>query len=149
MSGVRLPAEKERLEQMLTCLREGVEILESLSDKNEEMLYLINLGHFMECIVTTGSHAKRWFIVANRLVIEPDNEVVLKLIQEADTILDAERENVLRALPLVQADSRLGWDPRMEYVCDPARIQWKLRLLDYVQKTELEEYRLCATYSKQ
>ena len=37
----------------------------------------------------------------------------------------------------------------MEYVCDPARIQWKLRLLDYVQNTELEEYRLCANYSKQ
>lgn len=148
MSGVRLPTEKERLEQMLALLEEGVQILELLSDKNEEMLYLINLGHFMECIVTTGIHAKRWFIVANRLVIEPDNEVVLKLIQEADAILDAERENVLRALPLVQADSRLGWDPRMEYVCDPARIQWKLRLLDYVQKTELEEYRLCANYSK-
>jgi hypothetical protein len=149
MSGVRLPAEKERLEQMLDCLREGVEILESLSDKNEEMLYLINLGHFMECIVTTGIHAKQWFIVSNRLVIEPDNQVVWKLIQEADAILDAERENVQRALPLVQADSRLGWDPRMEYVCDPARIQWKLRLLDYVQNTELEEYRLCVNGSKQ
>ena len=148
MSGVRLPAEKEQLEQMLALLKEGVEILEALSDKNEEMLYLINLGHFMECIVTTGIHAKQWFSVSNRLVIEPDNEVVWKLIQEADAILDAERENVQRALPLVQADSRLGWDPRMEYVCDPARIQWKLRLLDYVQNTELEEYRLCANYAK-
>jgi hypothetical protein len=82
-------------------------------------------------------------------VIEPDNQVVLALIKEADEILNDERENVLRALPLVQADSRLGWDPRMEYVCDPARIQWKLRLLDYVQNTELEEYRLCVNGSKQ
>jgi hypothetical protein len=141
MSGVRIPAETKRLEKVLALLRKGCAELEDLADKNEEMCYLINLGHFMECIVTTGIHAKTWYLTISRLPLESDKDIVNQLLAQAEQVLDAERENVLRALPLVKQDSRLGWDPRMEYVCDPARLEWKLRLLDYVQTTELDKFR--------
>lgn len=147
-SGVRLPLERERLVRMLALLCRGRKMLESLSEKNEEMLYLINLGGFMECVVATGIHAKDWYLAVTQLPIASDREKVDELLGKADAILDAERENVLRALPIVKYDSRLGWDPRMEYVCDPERLEWKLRLLDYVQNTELEKFRRCNHYSR-
>ena len=146
MSGVRLPLEKVRLTQMLECLNKGCALLEALEDKNQEMEYLINLGHFMECIVTTGIHADDWYSAVNRLPWESDRKVIDELFAQADAVLDAERKNVLAALPLVKKDSRLGWDPRMEYVCDPARLEWKLKLLDHVQKVELDKFRKCHAF---
>ena len=37
-----------------------------------------------------------------------------------------EYANAKAALPLVEADSRLGWEPSMEYVGGPEQIRWKL-----------------------
>jgi len=147
MSGVRIPAEIKRLEAVLSLLRKGCAGLEALAEKNEEMCYLINLGHFMECIVTTGIHAKEWYLTISRLPLESDKDVVNQLLAQAEQVLDAEKENVLRALPLVKQDSRLGWDPRMEYVCDPARLEWKLKLLKHVKTVELENIRKCNNFS--
>lgn len=146
MSGVRIPLERKRLEAMLVQLKEGCERLEKLPDKNEELCYLINLGHFMECFVITGIHAKDWYLIVNRLPMESDKKTVERLIAQANCVLDAERENVLRALPIVKRDSRLGWDPRMNYVCDSAYLEWKLKLLEYAQQVELERYKTCNNF---
>lgn len=146
VSGVRLPVEKKMLQNMLDLMQQGCKLLESIPEPNEELQYLLNLGRFIACVVTSGIHLKEWFLTTTRLTIEPDNRVVAELIEEADRILNAERDNVLAALPLVQMDSRLGWDPRMEYYSDPKRLQWKLKLLDYVQKTELGQYRACCNF---
>ena len=95
----------------------------------------------MECFVVTGINAKDWYKVVAKLPVADSREEVERLISEGECILKSERENVERAIPIVQRDSRLGWDPRMEYVCDPERLEWKLRLLDYVQTTELDQFR--------
>ena len=147
LSGVRLPMEKARLEKMLRLLTDGCAILDAIPDKNVELAYLANLGHYMECIVTTGIHAKDWHLTVSRLMIESDRKKAAALLEEADAVIAAERANVERALPIVRRDSRLGWDPRMEYVCDPARLEWKLRLLDYVQHTELVRIREANDFS--
>ncbi len=147
-SGVRLPYEKKRLETMLELLVKGRTALESLGDINEEFERLINLGHFMECIVTTGIHAKDWFLVCTKLPIASTSQEVEDLICQGERILEKEEANVKRAIPLVERDSRLGWDPRMEYVCDPARLQWKLKLLDYVKNTELDRFRQTCRFAQ-
>lgn len=142
VSGVKMPFERARLVKMLYHLTEGRKRLEALGDINEEFERLVNLGKFMECIVTTGINAKDWYYVTARLPIASSREEVEDLISKAEVILENEHKNVERALPIVECDSRLGWDPRMEYVCDPERLRWKLRLLDYVITTELDKYRI-------
>ena len=54
----------------------------------------------------------------------------------------AEKEyaNAKSALPLVEADSRLGWEPSMEYVCDEWHLDWKLKQLESTFR-EIEQYR--------
>ncbi len=42
------------------------------------------------------------------------------------SLAEKEIENARQTLPLVALDSRLGWEPTMEYVCDPACINWKI-----------------------
>ena len=58
---------------------------------------------------------------------------------EANAILDklevlakAEINNAESAIPLVEADSRLGWEPSMEYVTDRWHIEWKIRQVNYM-----------------
>ena len=34
------------------------------------------------------------------------------------------------ALSLVEADSRLGWEPSMDYAVGPEQIRWKLGLME-------------------
>ena len=42
----------------------------------------------------------------------------------------AEYANAQAAMELVEADSRLGWEPSMEYAAGPEQIRWKLRLME-------------------
>ena len=140
-SGVRLPYQRARLVRMLELLEAGRKQMEAIGHINDEFEYLVNLGRFMECFVVTGIHAKDWFKVVSLLPVADSREEVERLISEGERILKAERANVERAIPIVQMDSRLGWDPRMEYVCDTVRLEWKLRLLDYVMTTELDKFR--------
>lgn len=142
LSSVRLPIQKKRLEEMLVLLKEGIEMLAAIPDPNIELEYLINLGRYMACTVTTGINAKRWYRMTFRLQAAEERDEVERLLDEAQEILDDERENVRCAIPIVKNDSRLGFDP-LEYVCDPERLLWKLDQLDHVQKVELPQYRAC------
>ena len=36
-------------------------------------------------------------------------------------------ENAEKAIPVVEADSRLGWEPSMEYLGDEEHIRWKIK----------------------
>ena len=44
-----------------------------------------------------------------------------------NAIAEDEIGNALRTIPLVEADSRLGYEPSMEYMCDRAHLEWKIR----------------------
>ena len=37
-----------------------------------------------------------------------------------------EIENAKNTIPLVERDSRLGFEPSMEYMCDKAHLEWKI-----------------------
>ncbi|HJR51952.1 MAG TPA: hypothetical protein VJ794_12645 [Gemmatimonadales bacterium] len=67
---------------------------------------------------------------------------------EAQALLDemaalAEREiaNAEAAIPLVQADSRLGWEPTMGYLTDEAHLRWKIAHVRRVLDEEIPQYR--------
>ena len=67
--------------------------------------------------------------------------------EEADVLLDKiekiaadEIANVKDTIPVAEADSRLGWEPSMEYVCDPWHLDWKLRQMDNAL-SEIAEFR--------
>ena len=56
-------------------------------------------------------------------------------------LIDDERKNVEETIPLTEYDSRLGWEPSMDYICDPAHLRWKLRQLDNLKNNTLRIYR--------
>lgn len=139
--GVKIEPEIQSLETMKTLLHKGNELLESIKHKNEELLYLENLGKYIFCCVVTGIHAKRWYVLKTRLKIESDTERVAMLIEEMETLAKQEIENTKFAILLVKCDSRLGWEPSQEYVGDAERMRWKIRQVEFMLDVELEEYK--------
>ena len=69
-----------------------------------------------------------------------DKDAVLNALQRtnaAEVTLHAETQDTI---PLVEFDSRLGYEPSMEYMTDKAHIEWKLNLLRDVMEKELPSY---------
>ena len=52
-----------------------------------------------------------------------------------------EIDNAEATIPLVEMDSRLGWEPSMEYMTDKAHLEWKIRQVRNVLKNEIPQYR--------
>ena len=48
-----------------------------------------------------------------------------ELLALCEQIVQKECDNARRTIPAVEYDSRLGWEPSMEYMCDRAHLEWK------------------------
>ncbi|MBQ8284231.1 MAG: hypothetical protein IJX75_03970 [Clostridia bacterium] len=141
LPGVRIFDEIQSISKMETLFGEGIAVLESAQSPNNALLKLINLAKFMRNCCRTVLNVKKHYILKQRLSIAGDKTQAEKIIQEIETLLLNEKENVLDTLPLVRADSRLGWEASMEYTTDEKGLKWKLRQLDYELTIKLPTYR--------
>ncbi len=122
----------------------AVEIFESIlpsvpEKKREDAERIAGLCKFIRNTMRTAINVKEFaklkFILKDTHGAER-NEVVGKLLE----ICKAEEANALDTIPLVEFDSRLGYEPSMEYMTDKAHIDWKLGLLREVMEKELPSY---------
>ena len=100
---------------------------------NTELERLLNLGKYICCCEQTLIHTKEWYIRACKLRTETDPKLLSQYLDELETIAHAEIKNAKDSIPLLELDSRLGWEPCIEYVGSPDRIAWKEKLIRYLQ----------------
>lgn len=141
---LRFPVEIAELEEMLPAWENGVELLEKTlplmsAEQRTEGERLWRLGKFIRNGIRTTLGIKRWWIANMKLQTSFNREEITSNLLRIKELLLAERENVMETIPLVEADSRLGWEPRMDYVCDKAHLEWKLRQLA-IAEAEIEAY---------
>ena len=86
------------------------------------------------------------FQIKQKLSIAKTKENAEKLIDEIENLVKKERLNVLDTIPGVEQDSRLGWEPSMDYTTDERGLNWKLRQLDYELSTKIRLYRKANSY---
>ena len=129
------------LRKMLAHIENGIKSLENAPVQNPEIDRLLNLGRFIKNTVITGVHAKEFFILKNEMIAETSKERLEETFHKMIKILENERENVVDTIPLVEKDSRLGWEPSMLYMTDRWHLEWKLRHLEYVLQYEADAYR--------
>ena len=127
----------EKLEQKFS---EGRAILEEIAEEltgwqKTECLQLCNLIHYMEHATRTTINVKRWNILRGKCNAETDSKKLLELHRQMVELGEAEIKNAEDTIPLVQADSRLGWEPSMEYIGSEYHLRWKMKqvrqVLDY------------------
>ncbi len=143
LNGIRIPDELKSLEVMLEKVEGAVALLEKVKNPNRKTDELLNLSRFIKNTVITGINAKKWFVLRTKMHIETDRGVVENIFDEMENILLEERENAENTIPLVENDSRLGWEPSMYYMTDKKRLEWKIRQVDYVLNSELKTFRKC------
>lgn len=142
---VKLSAEIESLTAMLSLMNEGIEILKAIPDKSDKLLRLINMAEYISCCITSGINAKRWFRLISRYNCTETNAEAIEVLDQMAELLKKEIENAEAAIPFAEYDSRLGWEPSMEYMADAEHIRWKIRQLHYVINSEIAAQRRAAS----
>ena len=142
---LRYPLEIEKLEKMLTAWNNGLDILKkTLPDmdvrKLQEGQRLFALGKFIRNAIKTTIGIKRWWLLNMRLQVCSNKKDMLNILDKIEALAVKEKDNVTDTFECVNCDSRLGWEPRMEYVCDKWHLEWKLRQLEHTMH-ELDAYR--------
>ena len=102
---------------------------------------IAGVGKFFGHGLHTLLHVKRWWLLNKRLEIEWDFDKAGAIMDELEAIARDEIVNVKGAIPLVEADSRLGWEPSMEYMADKWHLEWKLRQLENLIAHTMRAYR--------
>lgn len=116
--------ELQLLEDMATAWSAGAEVFESIAARETgrraaKAWDMARLGRYFWRTILTAINVKRGYIAESR----KDDAEVLKWAR-------AEYANAKEALSLVEADSRLGWEPSMEYSGGPVQIRWKLERME-------------------
>lgn len=143
---VRIDAEIHSFERMAERWLSGNQHLERAvalapAQKQEAASRLLGLGRFILNSITTTIHVKQWWTRKYQLFGERDAAGAHALLDEMVAIAEREIANAEATIPLVEVDSRLGWEPSMEYVGDPAHLRWKIAQIRRVLESEIPAYR--------
>jgi len=121
------------------CLISGLDLLQRVSKKNDELLQLINMGRFMLHTIHTVINRKQYFLLSKAKQAEKDPDKKAAIINKMVALLSKERQNAMDTIPLVEYDSILGFEPSMEYVADRKRLEWKINQVDEEIRKIIEE----------
>lgn len=144
-SAQRIPDEIRILEKMEKLFREGRAILEEITGelsgvRQADCLRLCNLVHYMEHCTRTTIHTKQWVMLIWAINAEQSSEKILTMHRQLEKIGWAEIANAEATIPLVRADSRLGYEPSMEYIGSEYHLRWKIRQVRQVLEQEIPRY---------
>ena len=141
LPGIRIFEELKELDKMDELFLSGISWLEQCQNPNEELLRLLNMVRYIHHNIETVRNVKNHYILRQELSICRTRKRAEEIINEMEQILIRERQNALDTIPLVQVDSRIGWEPSMEYVGDEEAILWKIHQVEYELAVVIERYR--------
>lgn len=144
--GLRMNEDIRILGETLKLYASGLEkmrhaICNVPADKKEDAVREAGVAEFFYHTLRTMRNTKHWWVLNMRLEVEPDFAKANALLDELDDIAADEYCNAEETLPLTDADSRLGWEPSMEYLADSEHIRWKLRQVANLRNVILPKYR--------
>ena len=142
---IRIEGELKSLQKMRQLQKQAREKLEVLAEKLEgirkaDCLRLCNMIQFMENTALTTIHAKQWAKLRWKFPTITEKEEMRRWVDQMIALAEAEIQNAEATIPLVEADSRLGWEPSMEYIGDARHLKWKIRQTQQVIDNELKFY---------
>lgn len=142
----RVELETRSLQRMEALWREGAEQLrqavsQAPAQRRAEAERQLGLATFILHAVVTAVHAKRWWTLKQRVLADPAPSEVGALLDEMAALAEREITNAEAAIPLVRADSRIGWEPTMGYLADEAHLRWKIAHVRRVLDQEIPQYR--------
>ncbi|MBR2021839.1 MAG: hypothetical protein IJ939_05320, partial [Clostridia bacterium] len=123
---------------------EGADILERIiplipERKRRNATKIMNVARFIGNTAKTVVAVKEWMKRKNKL-LETHGEARNELVREMIEIAKSEIHNAKNTIPLVEFDSRLGYEPSMEYMCDREHLEIKIAQVENMIENELTKY---------
>ena len=143
---LRYPRELRDLREMLRIWKEGLALLEEAKKTIPEGLHsdnaqrLFALGSFILHSIMTTIHIKEWWLLNIHLQASSERKEMLAVLDKLEALAAEEMDNAAATIPHVETDSRIGWEPSMEYVCDKWHLEWKKRQMESMLR-EVRTYR--------
>ena len=142
----RLAVEIKSLHKFVDLWQRGIDFLKQALEavpaaKRVEAERMLGLGKFILNSAKTAIHVKEWWRRKWKLQVEANPIEASKTLDEMVSIAKEEIENAKATIPLVEADSRLGWEPSMEYMTDREHLLWKIEQVTRVIEEEIPKYR--------
>ena len=136
--------ERKNFAEVAEWYDKGSEILERIvptlpERKQRDARRILNLGKFIANCGRTSTNVKDWYKLKKKLQ-DTHGEERNRIVDEMIEIAKREIENAKNTIPFVEEDSRLGYEPSMEYMCDREHIEWKIALAEEMIKNELPKY---------
>ena len=144
--GIKIRYEIPELEKMEQLLRDGIAILEAIENPNDALQKLINLGKYIANCNRTVRNAKQWYRLVCKMRAAEETDAYIAVLDQMEELLEQEARNVRDTIPLVEFDSRLGWEATGGYICDTRRLHWKLRQVRYIIDSEIATLRRQAAH---
>ena len=124
---------------------EGAALLEATLErihpnKRYEASLQANMARFIACAIRTAVNTKKWYLEKQILISDKDAEQKREAALRMRRIGREEIENAENAITFVRYDSRLGYEPSMEYMADESHIREKIAATEKVLAEELAEY---------
>ena len=151
---------------MARLFEAGCTVLSAVIDKMEgakkdDAMHILQVAQYIANNALTVYHVKRWHYLKGQLGIYvegrttwvggrknmPDAKKAIKplipvenkepVLLEMLAIAKAEIQNAKNTIPLVEANSRLGYEKEYGYSCDKEHLEWKIRLAERMIEEEL------------
>ena len=81
-----------------------------------------------------------------KITVETDAKLLNQYLDEMIEIAHAEIKNAKESIQYLEKDSRLGWEPTMEYIGTIDRVEWKEKMMNYVLNFEIATYKKCVAH---
>ena len=115
-------------------------VLSSLPDsKYDNAKRIAGLGEFMGRAIATARNVKEWH--KRKAALSSPGADKAALLDQMTEIAKADIENAKMTIPLVEYDSRLGYEPSMEYMCDKEHLDWKINVVTRIINEEIPDIR--------
>ncbi|MBE6956820.1 MAG: hypothetical protein E7450_05150 [Ruminococcaceae bacterium] len=134
---LRRPDEIARSKKARSLIQDGLRIMKTISVKGEELKKLMNMLEYMCCTHRTAINFKELTILREKMQLESNPDRLYRLTVQVENLLKRERKNAEAAIPMVERDSALGFEPSMDYIGGADAIRWKLQHLDVMLEKSL------------
>jgi len=141
LPGVRIFDEIALITEMRDSFIKGFTTLNEIQGETVNLIKLKALAKFMINSCTTAINYKNFYIKLQQLSCVGDKLKAQVLIDEIERILIQERENAQDTISAVKVDSRIGWEPEEDYLCDEKALLWKIRQIDHELNFTIKKFR--------
>lgn len=132
---------KQSAAELIAGARSLFDLIPSLSEnKRDDARRVAGIAEFMGRAALTTHHVKEAYFRKYALLTD-ENVDFEGVLCELEEIFRREIENAKATLPLVDFDSRLGYEPSMDYMCHRDALEWKIALQERILHDDIAELR--------